>query len=45
MIEEDPGEDRYPRELAGSYANLGAVYLSEHQPGTPPARNWIGRRT
>jgi len=31
LIEDDPHEDRYPRELAGSYANLGALYLGKDQ--------------
>ncbi len=32
LIEEHPDEDRYPRELAGSYVNLGALSMREQQP-------------
>jgi tetratricopeptide (TPR) repeat protein len=31
LIEEHPHEDRYQHELAGTYANLGALYLGERQ--------------
>ena len=36
MIEEDPDEDRYPRELAGSYANLVRRLPERTSAGTRP---------
>lgn len=36
LSDDDPNDDRYPRELAGSYLNLNALYLHLQQP--EPAR-------